>query len=425
MHITKNSAIFSLTGAIFLSTAIADDWPQWRGPDRDGISRETGLHLDWSEKKPSLSWTFRGAGAGYSTPSIVGDTLYCAGATDGNDFAFALDINTGDVKWKKTLGAQFVQDRGDGPRGSITVDGDRLYLIRGGGELHCLSASDGSEIWKKHLREDLGGNIMSRWDWGYSESPLIDGEVVICTPGGDKGAMAALNKKTGDVVWRSTDWTATSGYPSPIVAEVNGVRQYIQFGSDGVAGVAAKDGDLLWKAEVANNRIAIIPTPVYHDNLVYVTSGYRAGCGSVRLTYDGQNFQTESLYTNEVMSNHHGGVVLVGDHVYGYSDTFLGAWVCQNLKTGEKVWEARGDDIPGKGAVICVDGRLLCLDENDGSVTVVNASPEGWKSFGRLELPERTTIQTMDNKVWTFPVVANGSLYLRHHDLLFSFDVKN
>ena len=419
MHITKTFSSLSVLVAM-LSSASADDWPQWRGPGRDGISRETGLNLDWSQKKLPLLWAFREGGAGYSSPTIVGGTLYCQGAAEGSDFAFALDTETGKLKWKQPLGAQFNQDRGDGPRGSVSVDGDALYLIRGGGELDCLAAADGKPLWKKDLKSDLGGALMS--GWGYSESPLVDGELVICTPGGDKGTLAALNKKTGAVVWRSVDWKEAAGYSSPIVAEVDGVRQYIQFTRGGVGGVGAKDGTLLWSSKIARNDVAVIATPIYHDHLVYVSSGYGAGCGCVRLSRDGDKFKADEQYSNKKLSNHHGGVVLVGDHLYGYSDGR--GWVCQNLKTGENAWEEKGADRPGKGSVISVDGRLLCFEENTGSLTCVKASPDGWQEFGRLELPEKSRIQTKDNKVWSHPVIANGKLYLRHHDLLFCFKMK-
>ncbi len=399
----------------------AQDWAQWLGPNRDGVSKETGLNLDWSAKKPPLLWTFRQAGAGYSAPTIVGTTLYCQGAADGSDFAFALDTKTGKLKWKQPLGAQFIMDRGDGPRGSVTVDGDKLYLIRGGGQIHCLNAADGKMIWQKDFRKDLGGNIMSRADWGFSESPLVDGDLVICTPGGDQGTMAALNKNTGQVVWRSKEWTDLGGYSSPVVAVIGGVRQYIQFARNGVAGVAAKDGKLLWSANVAGNPTAVIPTPVYRDNIVYVTSGYGAGCACLRISREGDNFKVVTLYTNRNMSNHHGGVVLLGNHIYGYSDG--PGWVCQNLITGENLWQHRVNE-PGKGAVTSVGGRLLCLDERTGSLTVAAASPDGWKEFGRIEIPERSNVPSQDKRVWAHPVVANGMLYVRDHDLLFCFALK-
>ncbi len=410
--------LLALTGV----NSKAQDWPQWRGSDRDGIVKKTGLNLDWSENKPPLSWVFRQAGAGYSSPSIVGTTLYCQGAADGSDFAFALDTKTGNLKWKQVLGKLFIMDRGDGPRGTITVDGDKLYLIRGGGQLHCLSAADGKTLWQKDFRTDFGGNIMSNFDWGFSESPLVDGNLVVCTPGGDEGTMVALDKNTGNIVWRSKEWTDLGGYSSPIVVEVDGIRQYIQLTRNGVAGVAAKDGKLLWKADVAGNRVAAIPTPIYHDHMVYVTSGYNAGCAGIRLTKEGDGFSAETVYANKNISNHHGGVVLMNGYIYGYSDG--PGWVCQDMKTGETVWKQRIKEV-AKGAVLGVNDRLLCLDERTGLLTVVSASPDGWKEFGRMEIPERSEVSSMDNMVWTHPVIANDKLYLRDHDLLFCFDLKN
>lgn len=422
----KNSlkwVLLSCIAFIFCSNSLlAQDWPQWRGPNRDGKSAETGLNLNWSEKQPKLLWTFREAGAGYSSPSIANGILYGQGAANGDDFAFALDASTGKLIWKKRLGNLFVMDRGDGPRGSVTVDGDKLFLIRGGGQIHCLSAKDGTQLWQKDFRKDLGGEFMSHTDWGYSESPLVDGDLVICTPGGSQGALAALNKNTGEVVWRSTQWTSPGGYSSAIKAEVDGVKQYIQFARDGVAGFSAADGKMLWKADVAGNKVAVIPTPIYHNNIVYVTSGYNAGCAAVKLKKEGSSFTAETLYANRNVSNHHGGVVLVDGHIYGHSDA--PGWFCQDIETGERLWQFREKVGPGKGAVIYADGHLVCLDERSGTLVSALASTDGWKETGRIEIPERSKVQSIDNMVWTHPVIASGKLYLRDHNLLFCFDLK-
>ena len=401
--------------------ASAQDWPQWRGANREGISKETGLNFNWSAKKPALAWTFRQAGAGYSAPVIVGTTLYCQGAADGSDFAFALDTQTGKLKWKQTLGDQYVSgdNRGDGSRGSITMDGDKLYLIRGNGQIHCLATDDGKMIWQKELVKDFGGKLMS--NWGYSESPLVDGNLVICTPGGSQGTLIALNKNTGALVWASKEWTDDAGYSSPIVAEVGGIRQYIQQSGKGVAGISATDGKLLWRVEIAGYRIAVIPSPVFHDNTVYVTSGYNAGCNLIQLTRAGNNINAKVVYANSNMVNQHGGVVLVNGHIYGFTDGM--GFVCQNLKSGEIVWRERISEVI-KGATLAVNDRLILLNERDGLIVVVAASPDGWKEFGRMEIPERSKVQTRDNMVWTHPVVANGKLYVRDHDLLFCFDLK-
>ena len=398
----------------------AQDWLQWRGENREGIVKQAGLNLDWTQKKPSLLWTFRQAGAGYSAPVIAGTTLYCQGATDEKDFAFALDTKTGNLKWEQILGEQSVVDRGNGPRGSVTIDGDKLYLIRGTGQIHCLSAADGKMIWQKDFIKDFDGKLMSRW--GYSESPLIDGNLVICTPGGRQGTMVALDKNTGAIVWQCKEWTDDAGHSSPIVAEVDGTRQFIQQSAKGVAGVSAKDGKLLWKVEIDGYRTAVIPTPIYHDRMVYVTAGYNVGCNLIKLTKVGDSFKTETVYANKNMVNQHGGVVLINGYIYGFSDDRT--WVCQNLKTGESVWKERNNEV-AKGCILAVNDRLLLLNERDGLLTVVAASSDGWKEFGRMTIPERTNVKTQDNAVWTHPVIANGKLYVRDQDLLFCFDLKN
>ena len=401
--------------------ANAQDWSQWRGENREGIVKQAGLNLDWTAKKPPLLWTFREAGLGYSAPTVVGTTLYGQGAVDEKGFAFALDTKTGNLKWKQELGREFVADRESAPRGSITVDGDKLYLIRGIGQIHCLSAVDGKEIWQKDFKNDFQGKLMSQW--GFSESPLIDGNLVICTPGGKEGTMVALDKKTGALVWRTKEWTDDAGYSSPIVAEVNGIRQYIQQSAKSVAGISAKDGNVLWKINyppLSRPPSAVVPTPIFNDHIVYVTSGYKNGCMGVRLTKSGESLQADTIYVSKVIENQHGGVVLVNGYIYGYSDDRT--WVCQNMKTGEMVWKERNNEV-GKGAVLAVNDRLILMSERTGLLTVVAASPDGWKEFGKMEIPERTNISTKDNSVWAHPVIAHGKLFTRDHDLLFCFDL--
>ena len=398
----------------------AQDWTQWRGPNREGLYKATGLNLNWSEKKPSLLWVFRQAGAGYSAPTIVGNTLYCQGGAGGDDFAFALDTQTGNLKWRQVLGPEYVQadNRGNGPRGSITIDGDKLYLIRGGGQIHCLSAADGKMLWQKDFVKDFGGSLMTQW--GFSESPLVDGNLVICTPGGAQGAVVTLDKNSGAVVWRAKDLADQCTYSSPIVADVDGIRQYILLTLKGVAGVAAKDGKLLWQVDVPGFRTAVIPTPLFHDGMVYVTAGYNVGCLLIKLSRKGDNIEAETIYANKNMVNQHGGVVLVNGHIYGATDGL--GWVCQDWTNGEIIWRERNADIP-KGALLAVNDRLLLQDERTGLLVVVAATPDGWREFGRMQIPERTEIQTNENMVWTHPVIANGKLYLRDHNLLFCFDL--
>jgi len=398
------------------------DWPRWRGVNIDGLVKDTNLNLDWADKNPALSYVFRYCGAGYSGPAIAGSTLYMSGAAEGQDFAFALDTKTGRLKWQQNLGEHFVQSYGDGPRGTITVDEDKLYLVRGGGRIHCLSAVDGEMVWQRDFSADFGGRLMGFW--GYSESPLVDGNLVICTPGGRTGTIVALDKNTGATVWTSKEWKDNACYASPIVAVVDGVRQYIQQSNNGVAGVRAEDGKLLWNVNVPGYKTAVIPTPVYKDNIVYVTAGYNAGCAGIRLTKSGDLFQAEMIYNNKNMVNHHGGVVLVDGFIYGFSDA--SGWICQDFITGDIVWStgrAKRPDTIGKGAILAVNDRLLLLEEQSGLMVVIAASPEGWKEYGRMELPERTAIISNNNMVWTHPVIANGNLYIRDQDLLFSFNL--
>ena len=432
---SKNWLPFLVIVAMLVVTGMelqAQDWPQWRGHNRDGISKETGLNLDWTASKPTLKWTFRQAGFGFSAPTVVGTTLYCQGGSNGKDFAFALDVNTGNLKWKQDLGDEYKDpgNRGGGPRGSVTVDGDKLYLVRGGGQIHCLSAADGKMIWQKDFTTDLGGKLMSSPNWGISESPLVDGNLVICTPGSDNGTMAALDKNTGAVVWRSKEWTDPCGFSSAIVAEVGGIRQYIQQASRGVAGISAKDGKLLWKTDYSVARMsAVIPTPIINGDMVYVSNGYNGGCMCIRLTKEGDGIKAETIYANRNMDNQHGGVVLINGNIYGHSErasTPGDSWVCQNFKTGEVVWSQNTKEAGiGKGSLFAIGDRLLLFDMVTGVIGVAAASPDGWKNFGKMELPERMKDDPSQNKeLWTHPVVANGNLYLRDHDLLFCFDMK-
>jgi outer membrane protein assembly factor BamB len=260
--------------------------------------------------------------------------------------------------------------------------------------------------------------------WGYTESPLVDGDHVVCTPGGANGAVAALNKKTGDVVWRSQGFTDRAGYSSLVVSEAGGVRQYVQMTGESVAGVAAKDGTVLWRFP-RSSRVAAIPTPVCFDNFVYVTSGYGTGCALLKLTADGGKFKADEVYANKNMVNHHGGVARVGGHIYGFSDGK--GWVCQDVKTGAIVWQERNK--LGKGSLTCADGHLYCYSERDGTLVLVEASTAGWKESGRFTIPQQSKLprppQQRSSNFWTHPVVANGRLYLRDQELIFCYDVKD
>ena len=392
--------------------AATGDWPQWRGPDRTDVSKETGLLKSWPEGGPKRVWLFDKAGLGYAGPSISGGKLVTMGLRNGVEELIALDAGEGKELWSVKIGEIFKNDRGDGPRGNPTIDGDRVYVLSGRGDLVCANMADGKILWQRTMRE-FGGRTPN---WGYSESVLVEGNLVVATPGGAKGAVVALDKKTGEPVWQSKDLPDEAHYASVIAVDHAGKRQLIQLTPKHVVGIAPVDGKVLWSADWPG-RVAVVPTPIYHEGFVYVSAGYGVGCMLIKVAPDNS---VTGVYTNKVMVNHHGGVLLLDGHLYGHSDQ--GGWTCQNFKTGEKVWAERS--ALGKGAVTCADGMLYCIAENDGSVVLADASPKGWKEHGRFKLDPQTTQRSSQGKIWTHPVVTGGRLYLRDQELLSCYDVK-
>lgn len=395
----------------FVPSTRAADWPQWRGPDRADHSPDTGLLKSWPEGGPKRVWLNENAGLGYSGYSIVGGKLFTMGLRGDTEFLIALDADSGKELWATKVGEKYSNNWGDGPRGTPTVDGDRVYALSGQGTLIAAQTADGKELWSVSMTKDLGGKLQG---WGYTESVLVDGERVICTPGGSQGTMAALDKMTGKVLWRTTDLQDEAQYSSSIIAHPGGAKQYVQLVAKRFFGVDPDSGKVVWQSDFPG-RTAVIPTPIAAGDQVYVTAGYGAGCKAVKAT----SSDPAVVYQNKVMKNHHGGVVLVGDYLYGHSDGY--AWVCQNWKTGEEVWANRNY---GKGAIHYADGMLYCLEESSGTVALVEASPEGWKEHGRLKLEPQSTKRSPQGRIWTHPVVVNGKLYLRDQELLFCYDVK-
>ncbi len=385
-------------------------WPQWRGPDRTDVSQETGLLREWPESGPKLVWTFEDAGVGYSSFAVVDGKLYTLGARNQTEFILCLDLADARELWAAELGPQLKNGYGDGPRGTPTVDGDRVYALGGQGILVCVALNGGSVIWKVDMK-DFGGR---RPGWGYCESVLVDGNMVVCTPGGGKGTMLALDKSNGEKIWQSEDITDGAHYASIMSADIHGEHQYIQLTQNTLFGIAAKDGKLLWKSPWPPGRTAVVPTPIVRGNEVYITSGYGAGCKLVRINED---YTAEDVYFNTEMKNHHGGVVLIGDYLYGHSDA---GWICQDFATGETKWRERNK--LGKGCLTAADGMLYCVDERSGVVALVEATSEAYTERGRFTLPRRSD-NAAKNTVWTHPVVVNGKLYLRDQELIFCYDV--
>jgi outer membrane protein assembly factor BamB len=397
------------------SDALSEDWPQWNGKNRDGKSADTGLLAEWPAAGPKLVWKSSGFGAGYSSIAVVGDRLYTMGDKDDSGWVIAASTDIGKVIWSTKVGKSGSPGVPGydfpGPRSTPTVDGNLIFTLDPWGELICLSAADGKEQWRKNLVKDLGGSPPT---WGFSESPLVDGEQVVVTPGGSKGALAAFNKTSGELIWQSKEFTDPAHYSSIVTAEIGGARQYIQLTPDHVVGISPKDGSVLWKASRHGN-IAVIPTPLVSGNEIYVTSGYGAGCNLFKVTSADGKFSAEQVYANHVMVNHHGGVVEVGDFIYGYSEGK--GLTCQTAKTGEAAW-AEKEKIK-KGAVIAADGKLYCREEDTGTMVLVDAAPGAYTEKGRFQQPDRTS-----EKAWSHPVIANGKLYLRDQDLLLCYDLK-
>jgi outer membrane protein assembly factor BamB len=299
-----------------------------------------------------------------------------------------------------------------GPRCTPTVDGDLVFAVGQYGEVACVDAVSGKENWRKNYEKDFGGQLP---EWGYCGMPLVDGDRVILVPGGQRGNLAALNKKTGELIWQSKEFTDSIHYSSPIVAEIGGVRQYIQLTDASVAGIAAADGRLLWRA-ARKGSTAVIPTPIYHDGNVYVTSGYGAGCNLFKITTADGKFSAVESYANRIMTNHHGGAVLVGKHLYGFSDNK--GWTCQDFESGKALWKDK--DKLGKGSIVYADGMFyLRAEDGKGTVALIEATPEGYREKGRFDQPDRS-----DKNSWPHPVVAGGRLYLRDQDVLLCYDVE-
>jgi outer membrane protein assembly factor BamB len=387
----------------------AADWPQWRGPNRDDVSSEQGLLKQWPAGGPPLVWKARGAGAGFGGVAVAGAKVFLLGDKDGSSFAMALEVANGSPVWNAKIG----KAGGDppGPRGTPTVDGDRVYVLSQFGDLVCLEVATGKEVWRRNLEKDFGGRCGG---WMYSESPLVDGDRLICTPGSAQGSMAALNKRTGALLWQTKEFTDPAEYSSPVAAQIGGVRQYIQLTGESVVGVQAESGQVLWRAR-RQGSTATVPTPIFYEDDVYVSSGYGIGCNLFHIGKAGDSYNAKQVYANKVMVNHHGGVVRVGDYLYGYSDGK--GWVCQEFKTGRLVWSDKG---VGKGSLTCADGHLYLRGEGGpGAIALVEATPQRYTESSRFDQPDRS-----QENSWPHPVIAGSRLYLRDQDVLLSYNVR-
>jgi outer membrane protein assembly factor BamB len=400
------------------------DWPQWRGPKRDGISPDTGLLTEWPQGGPKLLWEGQGAGRGYASLAITGGRIYTMGdnlstAQDKDEYASCFDAASGKQLWISKLGPAWNSgsESWQSSRSTPTVDGDLAYYETPQGALCCLKTADGKEVWRKDLKKDFGGN--KRDIWGYSESVLIDGDKLICTPGGSKNTMVALNKTTGEKIWSAVvPGDGGAGHASVVVAEMGGMRIYVQTTGSNVLGVRASDGKVLWTYAIG--ATAVIPTPIVRGDLVFADAGYGRGGALLRQVPSGDGgLKVEEVYGyNKSMSNKHGGIVLVGDYLYGDSDDSGKVW-CARLMTGDQQpgWKKTGSG-KASASMVAADGYLY-VHYASGTMCLVKATPDAYKESGSFKVPH-----SGGRPSWSHPVVTGGRLYLREGDWILCYDLK-
>lgn len=410
--VASRSSATSRTGSSKRGGGIEETgWTQYRGPGRANKSGETGLLSEWSEGGPSLTWTASGMGEGYSSVSLADDIVYTMGTEDNREMVFAIRLNGDSMLWSTpTGGSVFSDGNGNGPRGTPTIDGDNLYALGAKGDLVCLNRADGKRKWGKNILNDFQAeNIV----WGICESVLIDGQNLVCTPGGRRGTMVALNKQNGNVVWTAqVPNNPQAGYASAIVVTTGGVRQYVNFTQRGIVGINAANGDVLWGDDHAANGTANCSSPVAFEDYVFAASGYGKGGAAVRLSKAGKGVDAKFLYHTDDMKNHHGGMVALDGYVYGFDEAVL---TCLDIKTGKVAWKNRS---VGKGSVTFAEGHLYCRSEG-GDIALVEANPKSYVEKGRFSPEGRS-----GRPAWAHPVVASGKLLIRDQGKLFGFDIK-
>ena len=414
-------------GSHVAAVAETANWPQFRGPNRDGKSADTNLLKQWDADGPALVWQASGLGTGYSSLSIGGDRLFTMGDIDGSQYVLALSAADGRTLWKTKIGPTWI-DRYPGPRSTPTVDGATIYALGTEGDLMALDAATGKVRWQKSLPRDFGGMVMS--DWKFAESPLVDGDRLIVTPGGADAAMVALNKATGATIWKAKvpalgpAGRDGAGYSSVVISNGAGVKQYVQLMGRGVVGIRAADGQYLWGYNRVANGVANIPTPVVQGDFVFAASGYQTGSALLKLAAapGGTVTATEVYFLDgKQFQNHHGGFVLVDGHIYGGHGHRNGMPGCVELATGEIKWGGGTSPIRndgrGSAAIAYADGHVYYRYEN-GLVILVEATPAGYKEKGKLQ------VATSDLLSWSYPVIAGGKMYLRDKDTLYVYDLR-
>ncbi len=382
------------------------DWYQWRGPNRDGHSAETGLLKEWPANGPPQLWRATGAGAGFSSFSSSHGRLFTLGARGNVEYVIAFDAASGKRLWEVANGQRFRNEMGDGPRSTPTVEGDRVYAFGGTGELACLDAASGKQFWSVNVVQKFGGNTPY---WGYSESPLIVGDRIIINAGGQRASIVAINKQDGATLWQNHNDDA--GYSSPVLLRTGSLQQVVFFTGQRAMAVDPRDGRLLWTYTRASNNTANIATPVVRGNRIFFSSDYGTGAALLEVKAAGNIASAQEVYFTRDMRNHHASSVLVGDHLYGFSSSILTAL---KFDTGEMAWRNRS---VGKGSLIYADQRLYLYSEG-GVVGLADASPTEYHERGRFSIPQTGP------PTWSHPIITNGKLIIRDQDNVFAYDIK-
>jgi outer membrane protein assembly factor BamB len=403
--------------------AAPGEWPQWRGPQRDGVSSETGLLKEWPKEGPKLVWTARGAGGGYSAVTIAGGRLFTQGDRVDGEYVIAFDIKDGKELWALANGPIYPNSRGGGPRGSVTVDGELAYALGANGRLVCLEAATGKSRFQIDILKGFQGRSPH---WGLSESPLIEKDLLIVTPGGDDATVVALDKRTGKPVWRLKE-KDRAAYSSAIAADIAGLRQVVVFTAKGVLGMAAADGKFLWRYDKAANGVANVATPIVSGDQVFVSSAYGSGAALLKLTAAGGGVEATEVYFTKAMKNHHATCVLVSGYLYGFSD---GTFTCMEFASGKVSYpsaeERRGSHGVQKGGLVYADGRLYSLGE-EGEMALLEANPKQLvvkSRFQPFSMKSDSGAHGKRRNTWAHPVVAGGRLYLRNQEEIYAYDVK-
>ncbi|WP_146459488.1 PQQ-binding-like beta-propeller repeat protein [Rubripirellula tenax] len=409
-----------------IGTAGDRDWPQWRGPQRDGHAAAQPLLESWPDGGPAQIWQASGLGRGYSTAAVVDQRIYTLGSDEAGCFAVCLNAADGGEVWRTTFsrasnGDDYNQGWGGGPRSTPTVVGNHIYVLSDVGVAAAIDRDSGDVTWKVDVVESYGGKVPT---WGYSESLLVDGDRVVVTPG-ESNFMVGLNCSSGEKVWTSQGVNAPAQYVSPIKATVAETTFYVTASKPGLFAFDTTSGGKVFSDASTGNNVAVIPTPILQGDELYHTSDYGSGNTLIKLSGNGGGkIATESIYhlADKTMQNHHGGVVLVDGVIYGFTKANGGTWMAQDMASGETLWEEKIR--PNRsGSIAFADGRLYCYNDKDGSVYLVKPSRTGWESSGRLELPRQTDLPRDKGAIWAHPIIADGMLIIRDQDLMFAYDI--